>query len=1214
MGNLGNTLLDKELVNARERQESVSLMRSAITVVGRGRDGKTCTINSLKGMPFDATCESTPGIAIDNVDVHDVQDVGCRHTMAVGDVGSLGSKPWEAVDRDALDTRRAIGMALVKGDMKDKKSDNQLEKLEKPIEAATNKTRKPDAATSKTRKSTASKTTTEESTNTEAVDETDTAQKHAEFDLNVNDDTIRYSIYDNGGQRVFRSVQHLLLSRNGIYVVVFNIAKLVKTDDIKDDEVSRQNSIEHLRYWLSSIKMDASSDNEAAKYPPVVLVGTHFDSIKNKNGCNDKLKEVNSVLINEFGSLGIIQTNENALPTEYSCLYNLNQDICFFPVDNTDPTDLNVVNLRRIIIEATTNDPLEYMKEKIPVSWLEAMDELSRLSEKQPVLPLLSSNLNEDKNSTSSIISVLKKFAVFADIKEEESEDYEDKIKTRAIAFLKFCFELGTFIYFPNVVGLEDYCILNPQWLLDMMTYVVRDFKLHRFRRDFKAMELNDGESWNKLLRRGILDHSLLKALWPGQNDHFDFLLKVMMRLGIFGTLQVNANTEPKYTVPTVVTKPSVESREKMSMPKVLHFLNVESNEEVFAESIGVETFALVPFYNRLVNFLITEWQNGYSKKMKPVLLPSACNLYLGSDHPFSLVVNEDAGTIKILTSSDKLLREIYSHVIDACDSLNKDIYSDRLPIKLPDVDSKSSLKKDVFRGKDSSVSGPQICENFEEDINNIENLASFFSEKNSAITRAKAKQLAEAILGTDDSINNIELINFYNSCGEDEFKNEVLPEIGILNRLDKIRIITALKACPPPLDEKDYFVGKFLGSNITVEKEEKQIRKFLAPSYLRVVSDDHANFEHTLRKVDQYKESKVLHFAMHRDMIPEAISQGILNRCNGDKNALIKCVFLNACSSKDIGEDIEQYVDTVVCWDTDINDEASRAFAESFYHYLGISRDNCEDFCRAFERATTALKMRGWALIDPKKESLLKERQLVVSSPAMRAAGVPMLLNSPQMGNDAIDIKGEKVQDMLAPMLANESHCLQKKLQDESHRLQKQLQDEKTPVLISYATGHRPDTDAKGSGPGIRIAVKIAMTLIKGGINTYTGLHSEPGRNWKEFLIKIKGRFKECELVIAIFTKPFFKSKSCLMEINSAIDAGVRIIPVLIEEDIPFKDRWTMINQESTTEDKIMLASVTRKLADVNYFPQFGTLLKNTAALNDMVDKVEKRLKSTKK
>merc|ERR1740136_243976 len=112
---------------------------------------------------------------------------------------------------------------------------------------------------------------------------------------------------------------------------------------------------------------------------------------------------------------------------------------------------------------------------------------------------------------------------------------------------------------------------------------------------------------------------------------------------------------------------------------------------------------------------------------------------------------------------------------------------------------------------------------------------------------------------------------------------------------------------------------------------------------------------------------------------------------------------------------------------------------------------------------------------------------------------------------------KEKKIQDMLAPMSVDESHRLQKELQVV-------LKDEKTPVLISYATGHRPDTDAKGSGPGIRIAVKIAMTLIKGGINTYTGLHSEPGRNWQEFLIKINGRFKECELVIAIFTKPFFQ------------------------------------------------------------------------------------------
>ena len=557
--------------------------------------------------------------------------------------------------------------------------------------------------------------------------------------MKVEEGTISLSIYDNGGQKVFRSIQHLLLSRNCVYIVVFNLNNFVGVNN-----PNRQESLEHMRYWLSSIEMDARGGKEKnTMFPPVVLVGTHYDEI-GKGERKELLCKIDELLNEEFGSTNIfIDTLKG----------NSEQSLCFWPVDNTDPEDCNIKNLRRLVIEAIINDPMGYLEKPVPVSWLEAMDELTRLSQEQPTVPLIS-DAEKDDTSTSSVNSVLNKFSVFGNINKEE-EDYKERIQTRTQAFLKFCFELGTFIYFPRISVLQDYCILDSQWLLDSMTYIVRDFKLHRFRRDYKAMELENGDHWNNLLQRGILHHSLLLTLWPGERENFKFLVNVMVRLGIFGMLyDEGTNTEPRYTVPSVVTEPSIMSREEMSLPNVLNYLNLNSNSNACIETIGIKRFVIVPFYNRLANLLSMEWKKGYhmlgstrtstSTIQQPTFLPSACNLRLGPKHPFSLILNDEEETISIMASNEKIMDVILPIVIDACNTLNKDIYTGRLSFALPKVQERIIPNKERFRSNDPLV--PSEFHKSEvvvdEDTKNVQKLAEFFVEKNTTIVLSWAHAL----------------------------------------------------------------------------------------------------------------------------------------------------------------------------------------------------------------------------------------------------------------------------------------------------------------------------------------------------------------------------------------------------------------------------------------------------------------------------------------
>lgn len=58
--------------------------------------------------------------------------------------------------------------------------------------------------------------------NTKYKEEKDITNREGNIDVKSEDGkSIRFTIYDNGGQRVFRSIQNILLSREGIFIVVF---------------------------------------------------------------------------------------------------------------------------------------------------------------------------------------------------------------------------------------------------------------------------------------------------------------------------------------------------------------------------------------------------------------------------------------------------------------------------------------------------------------------------------------------------------------------------------------------------------------------------------------------------------------------------------------------------------------------------------------------------------------------------------------------------------------------------------------------------------------------------------------------------------------------------------------------------------------------------------------------------------------------------------
>ena len=88
------------------------------------------------------------------------------------------------------------------------------------------------------------------------------------LDLVVQSRTHRivFAAWDYGGQEIFHCLHPLFLGRYGVYLIVFNMERMVGT------EAQRAACLKDLRFWLSSVAVHGAG-------APVLLVGTHKDKV-----------------------------------------------------------------------------------------------------------------------------------------------------------------------------------------------------------------------------------------------------------------------------------------------------------------------------------------------------------------------------------------------------------------------------------------------------------------------------------------------------------------------------------------------------------------------------------------------------------------------------------------------------------------------------------------------------------------------------------------------------------------------------------------------------------------------------------------------------------------------------------------------------------------------------------------------------------------------
>jgi predicted DNA-binding WGR domain protein len=203
------------------------------------------------------------------------------------------------------------------------------------------------------------------------------------------------------------------------------------------------------------------------------------------------------------------------------------------------------------------------------------------------------------------------------------------------------------------------------------------------------------------------------------------------------------------------------------------------------------------------------------------------------------------------------------------------------------------------------------------------------------------------------------------------------------------------------------------------------------------------------------------------------------------------------------------------------------------------------------------------------------------------------------------------------------DSNILQRELQNLVFSEVSHFDDFYPEVIISYATGKRSN-DCIGAGPGMYIAAGVIKSLFQSGIPCFSGLMTPAGTDWRQYSLRFYADRAKAKVLIILLSKAFFESMACLREVNYAIETGVEIIPVRIEDcssDVA-RDRNAMwptrvIHNNIASGDAVrqrrkalrdaflQQCSARQLLSNVNTHPARGTLLNCKTAMPDLVETV---------
>ncbi|CAJ1409359.1 unnamed protein product [Effrenium voratum] len=316
----GNSRARSALEEALAADESLPWRRGRLVLLGQGRAGKTSTVRSLMGKPFEEAQASTVGVETGSCQISRSHAVDWQSGHASETEGLIR----QLLTKAQPEAHAREGFSSFSPE-KPKPCDTKVLMSHLPVEEVAAK-----------------------------LDQDFMTSGHVEGQ------PITFSTWDFGGQSVFHTLHHLFLTRCSVYLVVFPMTQLGEGPEGPEGP---EGAMGMIRYWLNSLALHA-------KGAPVLLVGTHKDRV----GTEAEHRAISARLAQLTGVLDQVQpyTMDGSDGSNAEGLW-------FFPIDNSlsgTGSDPVVVELRKAIELAAHEDPEDYLHRPIPIRWRGVLDVL----------------------------------------------------------------------------------------------------------------------------------------------------------------------------------------------------------------------------------------------------------------------------------------------------------------------------------------------------------------------------------------------------------------------------------------------------------------------------------------------------------------------------------------------------------------------------------------------------------------------------------------------------------------------------------------------------------------------------------------------------------------------------------------------------------------------------------------------------------------------
>ena len=316
--------------------------------------------------------------------------------------------------------------------------------------------------------------------------------------------SLKLQILDFAGDKEYYAYHHMFLKSHALYVIVFNIAKLVK-----DSFKNLNTDIERLQFWLESVC------SHVPPKTPIFLVGTH----------RGDLDQICMQILNDHIMKNLWDPYCDEL------VLNDVDKLIFFPVENSKgENDVGVQNLRIRVMSVA--EEREAAREcNIPLSWITIQDAIISLREKKKAK--LCVTLKELPYVFDNFICT---------IWSEET--------------LKYFHEKGLVIYLDKDPELSKWVLLKPEILVDIIIQLVTPppqmIQERGFRRDWKLLH-HKGMVTKPLLTRIISTVQENKETMTLFLEEYDLICPLSNKKLNIRSLSDDEEHQPTHFVPSLL-------------------------------------------------------------------------------------------------------------------------------------------------------------------------------------------------------------------------------------------------------------------------------------------------------------------------------------------------------------------------------------------------------------------------------------------------------------------------------------------------------------------------------------------------------------------------------------------------------------------------------------------------------------------------------------